>query len=1008
MDIEYKLLKLIAKTKRYRKTALLADGFTWGAVIALALFSGALLASLSGPLTSNWRTFLFIAGLLTILGVVAWRAIWPILRFRGEERVALFLESNHPQLKSQVISSVQLYHTLPELAEKPLYSTTLIRGLIQQTVQSLEAIDLTKGIHRNGAKARCVLLLSGMLIMVLLGLNFPDHFSRAYANLLYAEPSNGAALSPGLLAKWRIGDIELKYIYPAYSGIGMRRISGASGHIAALKGTSVHWRSRAPFPVKSAALVFSKGVMPLEVKGDLLEGIFPVLEPDRYHVRLVNQEGRKGEGLPWRSISVLEDRFPKLELKPSSEKREWSEQDEFDLSYQVSDDFGLAKLQWVTRVLKPGSKERFTTIDDFSGQSIRFSKGKYRVSIAKLAIKPGERLEYFLRIYDNDLVSGPKYTDSDVQALKITSARERHQRLIEAQRRIWNKLIHLLGDRLEQEQRLKGDANEDLERLADIAIVRKTSSLQGEIELELMALRKDPLIREAVLAAFSSLSNRLATQERRDREMLWNSKGLLKGLARNASLAVTELEKDVLTIEDLIHHQALENMRGLADEIMEAQKNLRKMIENYKKTKDPRLREAILREVKRLREKLAELMKRASKLATRISDNFLNLDALKSRNMFNSLRKIEQSMNDGSLDKALKELGALEKRLRDMLTNLETGSKGFYSSRFRKVEKKMNALLDDAHNLERAQRKIADRTAAIRRKTMQRQHQSTRAQLKSMVDKAQKYIKRIDKRLSQVTPELRSRYTRAKADRARQRLKETGLALMQNDYYEARQMCKRASKHTDSLDNFFKARAHALSPVERLRASYVRDQLKPARSDLSSLNRTLAKLTPPKEQLSKAEKNELSKLSAKQRELRKRAEGLQNKVERAGADMPFLRKSSGAKLKDAATEMKRASDELGRHRPEEALPHEWQALEKLKAFKKGIKKALAPSEATPGNKGGNRRQRGRRTTGKVKIPGARDSRAPREFREDLLKAMKRGAPERFKKLLQHYYEELVK
>jgi hypothetical protein len=45
---------------------------------------------------------------------------------------------------------------------------------------------------------------------------------------------------------------------------------------------------------------------------------------------------------------------------------------------------------------------------------------------------------------------------------------------------------------------------------------------------------------------------------------------------------------------------------------------------------------------------------------------------------------------------------------------------------------------------------------------------------------------------------------------------------------------------------------------------------------------------------------------------------------------------------------------------------------------------------------------------KVEIPDADQYRAPKEFRKDLLDAMKQGAPDRYKDQVKRYYEELVK
>ena len=57
---------------------------------------------------------------------------------------------------------------------------------------------------------------------------------------------------------------------------------------------------------------------------------------------------------------------------------------------------------------------------------------------------------------------------------------------------------------------------------------------------------------------------------------------------------------------------------------------------------------------------------------------------------------------------------------------------------------------------------------------------------------------------------------------------------------------------------------------------------------------------------------------------------------------------------------------------------------------------------------GRQGTRGRSNRDPVRIPGADDSRAPREWRQELLEAMREQAPERFQEEVRKYYEDLVK
>jgi hypothetical protein len=62
----------------------------------------------------------------------------------------------------------------------------------------------------------------------------------------------------------------------------------------------------------------------------------------------------------------------------------------------------------------------------------------------------------------------------------------------------------------------------------------------------------------------------------------------------------------------------------------------------------------------------------------------------------------------------------------------------------------------------------------------------------------------------------------------------------------------------------------------------------------------------------------------------------------------------------------------------------------------------------PMGMGGRRDGNGMDPREKVELPDEDAFQAPKEFRKDLLDAMKQGAPERYREQVKRYYEELVK
>jgi hypothetical protein len=97
--------------------------------------------------------------------------------------------------------------------------------------------------------------------------------------------------------------------------------------------------------------------------------------------------------------------------------------------------------------------------------------------------------------------------------------------------------------------------------------------------------------------------------------------------------------------------------------------------------------------------------------------------------------------------------------------------------------------------------------------------------------------------------------------------------------------------------------------------------------------------------------------------------------------------------------MGRAADALRAASPRESVGEEQQAAEQLARMRRDVQNERRPREGA----GAGAAQRD-----PVRIPGADEFRAPRAFRQDLLEAMKREAPQEFREQVKRYYEELVK
>jgi hypothetical protein len=124
-------------------------------------------------------------------------------------------------------------------------------------------------------------------------------------------------------------------------------------------------------------------------------------------------------------------------------------------------------------------------------------------------------------------------------------------------------------------------------------------------------------------------------------------------------------------------------------------------------------------------------------------------------------------------------------------------------------------------------------------------------------------------------------------------------------------------------------------------------------------------------------------------------------------------------VQEAQDGMGHAEQRLGRGEPRGAQAGEQQALDKLQQFEDAMEQLAKQSQGQggsglpmpwgePSGEGDEEGESDSVRHDRVEIPDAESSRAPAEFRKELLDAMKQAPPSSYKERVKQYYEELVK
>jgi hypothetical protein len=177
---------------------------------------------------------------------------------------------------------------------------------------------------------------------------------------------------------------------------------------------------------------------------------------------------------------------------------------------------------------------------------------------------------------------------------------------------------------------------------------------------------------------------------------------------------------------------------------------------------------------------------------------------------------------------------------------------------------------------------------------------------------------------------------------------------------------------------------------------------------------------------------ELGGLSHRQHAVRERTEALKNRLDQLSQFNPFLSPELRQQVGEAGEFMGEAQGELSERRARQAIPPEEEALRRLSQGQQAMQQAMQQMaqrgqmgqipvpmvlrrpgdpfafnpqpfpDRSPQNQG-----RMGINTRDFKIPGKEEYKAPKQFREEIMEALKRGGPSQFKGQIEQYFKNLT-
>lgn len=392
--------------------------------------------------------------------------------------------------------------------------------------------------------------------------------------------------------------------YPAYLGKPAESLNNV-GNFTVPEGTKINWKFKTSSTL-GVSMQFDDDSLMVSTKEsgrNAFEFDKTMRRSAGYNIFLTNSEMPEGQQVNYLT-NVIPDRYPEMAIENFQDTTLYNY---LVVGGSIDDDYGFTQLKLHYQVVR-GGEENKETKPPVKSLPIPFNKEVNNQSyyfqwyLDSLNLGPGDRLEYYTQVWDNDGVNGPKSSRSRALVFSVPdvdqiqkeiekSAQETQQEIEKA----LSKAKNLEKDQKELENRLK--ANNELD-------------FQEKKMAEDILKKRDELIKQIQsLQDKNKLSNQKSQQFQQQSETVQKKMDELQKLMNE--LLQEESKKLYEELEKALEQKQSERMSKLLERLKNKERNTEKELERtlnlFKKLQMEQKMESVVEELRDLAEEQEEL-----------------------------------------------------------------------------------------------------------------------------------------------------------------------------------------------------------------------------------------------------------------------------------------------------------------------------------------------------------------------------------------------------------------
>ena len=538
-----------------------------------------------------------------------------------------------------------------------------------------------------------------------------------------------------------IKNFKVTIDYPNYTGLKTESLENNVGDFKAIKGSVVTWTVDPQGEIKDAYFVGNNKQAFKEKESSTSFHVSKKLMEDLdYFISLNSTDDIVNIDTVKYRADVLLDRYPSIYVFSPNSDFLVDLDTRMPLELEIADDFGFTKMTLFYRFTKSGGtsevSQAYRTFPLEISSKTLLQPRNYDIDLTELGLREGDELEYYIKVWDNDGVSGPKVSTSatfkviyptldakyeevsdkqDEVKDDIEKLQKKAQNLKEEYRKIQEKLL--------EKKQLSFDDKKEIQRMLDehTEMMNEIEEAQEKFEETKEELEKNDMISPETLEKYEQLNEFLEDLENPELEkMLQELQDKMEEL--NPEDIKEQMEKMELNDEEI--QKSLERTLELLKQLEVQQKidEIKNKLENLEAKQEllnQKTDETDTKDNEEL-DKLGDRQEELEKQMDGIQEDLKELEKMKE----------ETSTPDDEGMKNLEKMGEeAEKEMNDAAEKMKESSEQSGEGKKKDAKKAQKSASDSQ---KKAKKKLSEMSEALGGMQMQMQMQQDQQNLENL------------------------------------------------------------------------------------------------------------------------------------------------------------------------------------------------------------------------------------------------------------------------------------